>query len=296
MSISYFPTPPTRVDTLNFRERADAFLSQFNQFVEEANANTNYLTAVASAVVENMNTTIANATAAQGFANAVKWVSGTTYTQGSAVYSPANYQTYRRITNGAGTTDPSLDETNWVNIQVPIPTIAYDSRATVRGLAPYDGQVLFIESIGLMRFFVSSSEIDDDETCFATSTGNWILECPHWDLIDAMREPDDINQMFPQSNTFVVMVNVSFSDINLSATGPLTQISMVTVPGALPGDTVNISPALFDPTDYSFTTGITCKCMVSVPNNVKVILSNFTTDQFWLKPGLYNFTITHKNY
>lgn len=42
------------------------------------------------------------------------WVSGTTYAIGTVVLSPAaNYAPYVRITNGAGTTDPALDGTNY---------------------------------------------------------------------------------------------------------------------------------------------------------------------------------------
>lgn len=42
------------------------------------------------------------------------WVSGTTYAIGNIVLSPAdNYQQYVRITNGAGTTDPASDTTNY---------------------------------------------------------------------------------------------------------------------------------------------------------------------------------------
>jgi hypothetical protein len=46
-------------------------------------------------------------------ANAAAWVSGTTYAIGDVVYSPIDYQDYRRKTDGAGTTDPSADTTNW---------------------------------------------------------------------------------------------------------------------------------------------------------------------------------------
>lgn len=41
------------------------------------------------------------------------WVSGTTYAIGNEVASPANYRRYTRKTNGAGTTDPRDDATNW---------------------------------------------------------------------------------------------------------------------------------------------------------------------------------------
>lgn len=51
---------------------------------------------------------------AAGTTSAV-WVSGTSYTIGQVRYSPINFGNYRRKTNGAGTTDPSLDTTNWAS-------------------------------------------------------------------------------------------------------------------------------------------------------------------------------------
>jgi len=46
-------------------------------------------------------------------ANVTVWVSGTSYLLGAVVYSPVNFQNYRRIVAGAGTTDPSADLVNW---------------------------------------------------------------------------------------------------------------------------------------------------------------------------------------
>lgn len=43
----------------------------------------------------------------------VEWVTGTSYTRGQKRWSPIDYKTYRRKTNGAGSTDPSADSTNW---------------------------------------------------------------------------------------------------------------------------------------------------------------------------------------
>lgn len=56
----------------------------------------------------------AAAASAEMTAGASAWVSGTTYTVGDTVWSPINFQTYRRSVSGAGTTDPSADEVNWV--------------------------------------------------------------------------------------------------------------------------------------------------------------------------------------
>lgn len=57
-------------------------------------------------------------------AGAVVWVSGTTYAIGDARYSPITFLTYRRKTSGAGTTDPSLDSTNWELVASALPTLA----------------------------------------------------------------------------------------------------------------------------------------------------------------------------
>jgi len=46
-------------------------------------------------------------------ANVTLWVSGKAYTIGSFVISPASANVYYRIISGAGTTDPSVDTTNW---------------------------------------------------------------------------------------------------------------------------------------------------------------------------------------
>lgn len=59
----------------------------------------------------------ASAAAAAGTANVTLWVSGTTYNQYDSVISPADKQTYRRITStGSGVTDPSADTTNYTRL------------------------------------------------------------------------------------------------------------------------------------------------------------------------------------
>lgn len=59
------------------------------------------------------NTTALAISAVSVAADAAIWVSGTTYSIGNVVWSPTDYKAYRRKTNGAGTTDPSADGTNW---------------------------------------------------------------------------------------------------------------------------------------------------------------------------------------
>lgn len=76
------------------------------------------LAAAASAAAAALSEIAAAAAAASAIATAGAsvWISGTTYAIGEVRWSPANLQSYRRSTAGAGTTDPSLDTTNWVRL------------------------------------------------------------------------------------------------------------------------------------------------------------------------------------
>ena len=120
---------PSRAAPATFSPRMDTVLSELGTFVTEANAletNVNNLeiaagvhatTATDQAVIATAQAVAAAASASSASlaANVVKWVSGTTYTEGAVVWSPTNYAGYRRKTTGAGTTDPSADPTNWVS-------------------------------------------------------------------------------------------------------------------------------------------------------------------------------------
>lgn len=68
----------------------------------------------ANALGAEVEVNAANAEAAAGALADAKWVSGTTYAEGDVRWSPNDHLNYRRKNNGAGTTDPSLDLTNWV--------------------------------------------------------------------------------------------------------------------------------------------------------------------------------------
>ena len=131
MSISALPPVPSRADDpANFSSKADAFLGALPQFADEANAlaqDVNNKQSVVSASEQaaadfalaaetSATEAAASAATAQSVTSAGKWVSGTTYTEGQTVWSPANFQSYRRKITGAGTIDPYLDETNWAVI------------------------------------------------------------------------------------------------------------------------------------------------------------------------------------
>jgi hypothetical protein len=129
----YTPPPadlPQRGDRATFSNRVDAWVTWFSTVILTqlaaivANAFNNATEAFnwATASSNSASAASTSATQAQQYAassaasaGAVVWVSGTTYPQYKAVFSPATLRAYRRITAaGVSTTDPSLDPTNWV--------------------------------------------------------------------------------------------------------------------------------------------------------------------------------------
>jgi hypothetical protein len=125
--ITALPVAPSRDDSVNFSVRADAFVAALPPFGTEANAlasnvYSNALEAEvdATAAAASEAAAAASAAAAQASANVTLWVSGSTYTAGTNVYSPVDFLTYRRTSSspGSSTTDPSADTTRWVQLSV----------------------------------------------------------------------------------------------------------------------------------------------------------------------------------
>ena len=125
---STLPTPPSTSDPANFDARADAFFSalpglQTSENLLKDNVYANAVVAYQNALQTATDSAAAQtaATTAQTYMGAIAWVSGTTYAIGDVRWSPGNGRVYRRITNGAGTTDPYNDPTNWSLVPTSVP-------------------------------------------------------------------------------------------------------------------------------------------------------------------------------
>jgi hypothetical protein len=135
MAITPLPSPPEPTDsTAQFNAKAFAWVAAIDTWTTQANATaveadasadaaavsatnaSNSATAAANSASASASSASAAATSAETAAaatNAVLWVSGTTYAIGFLAYSPVDKRVYRRLTAGAGTTDPSADAVNW---------------------------------------------------------------------------------------------------------------------------------------------------------------------------------------
>lgn len=112
------------------------FALELQTWTTQANTVATEVSAFASQVAVDASASAANAALAVAAAGATLWVSGTTYAIGDRRYSPLNGLTYRRLTTGAGTTDPSADTTNWQIVQVSFPVITV-SGTTQTAVAGY---------------------------------------------------------------------------------------------------------------------------------------------------------------
>lgn len=118
--------PPSRANPAAFPTDGDSFLNDLPDVVSGVNTVVTELNTWNSDISElqysaglsatnasnSKDTSLGNARlAASWFLS--EWVSGTTYPAGQIVYSNVDGREYKRITAGAGTTDPSSDTTNW---------------------------------------------------------------------------------------------------------------------------------------------------------------------------------------
>lgn len=154
---------------------------------------------------------------------------------------------------------------NWAQPSGVIDFIAYADRAELRSATASTGDSVVVENLGLFIFQEGSDEPDDDESCFATASGRWLLEAPHWNVIDSWQLPDSFDErvLFGAANCAITTVNAASS---ASFTG--------TVTGAVPGDRVIATPPSQLGSDATNTGRFSYHAWVSATDTVTVMLSN----------------------
>lgn len=170
-----------------------------------------------------------------------------------------------------------------------IAVLTYDNRATLRSTPAIAGKQSIVDGLGLFVHHVGSDEPDDDESCFATATGRWLLECPHWDVIDAWQRPDSHAERFAED--FAAAFPDAFGEaiengglapiINGTATCAITSVASAssasfvgTVTGAAVGDRVIATPPAQLGSDAANTGRLSYHAWVSAADTVTVMLTN----------------------
>jgi hypothetical protein len=61
----------------------------------------------------------------------------------------------------------------------------YENRGQLRTATPTQGAQALVRGVGLFIWVSGDTSLDDDETCFATASGRWLLEAIGWDFVDS---------------------------------------------------------------------------------------------------------------
>ena len=168
---------------------------------------------------------------------------------------------------------------DWIASGGGMPSYAYDQRGDLRTKA---GQFAVVEGLGLFRHALGSTEPDDDESCFATSTGRWLLEAVHWDVVDAWQAPDDAaRDEFDEDEPIRFASSFAGKVLTGSATCAITSVATVssssftgTVTGAAVGDRVIATPPAQLGNTAATTGQLGYHAWVSAANTVTIMLTN----------------------
>lgn len=122
------------------------------------------------------------------------------------------------------------------NLAVGIDVLSYENRGNLRSLSPANNTLIEVEGLGIFLYQVGNTELDDDETCFATDSGRWLLQAVGWDFVDGWVYQTYIDMIEGQP----IYASVTPSTTYVS---PQSQVSFTaTVSGAVVGDVVVINP------------------------------------------------------
>jgi hypothetical protein len=298
VSITPLPDPPLRSDgPANFADNAEIFLSQLPTFATEANAlEANVNAKEASAVTQvSLATDQADAAAASAVTAADMatiataaanykglWTSLTgALNMPASVYHNGAFWALNANLADVTTATPGVSA-SWTRAKVWVDFYSYANRGDLRGLTPLTDDQAIIEGLGLFVYAAGSDEPDDDESCFATASGRWLLQAAHWDLVDAWQAPDDAVRdeddedeplRFPSllgSKLLTGSATCGITSLNTNTSASFTG----TVTGAAIGDRVIATPPAQLGSTGVDTSRLSYHAWVSAADTVTVILCN----------------------
>lgn len=190
-----------------------------------------------------------------------------------------------------------------------LPYYLYDQRGLLRNWSPQDGAQALVDGLGMFVYSNSNSQtldgnnvntyqaMDDDESCFLTGNGAWLLEYPHWDLVNNWQLPD-IEALYlstyangqpkfynntASGRTGFYLASVPSAIVSISAASVVVQT--ITVNGANVGDQVFVTSSSRNYVVVSYSAAITAT------NTIVVSASNASASLQNLSAGNWNLLI-----
>ncbi len=174
---------------------------------------------------------------------------------------------------------------SWMTVSGGIDTISYDNRGTLRSL---ESGTKIVDGLGLFRWESGSTEPDDDESCFATTNGRWLLEAAHWDVVDSWQLPDnevrdiqlESHEDRLQYQEARILYGTAVSNITSLSANTQTSFTGIIV-GATTADRVIVIP----PNKLTMNTSFFAR--VTEDNTVTVYLNNPSSSSATLVAGIF---------
>lgn len=164
--------------------------------------------------------------------------------------------------------------------------LGYDGRAALR--TDEISAHAIVDGLGWFRWVAGSDEPDDDESCFSTNAGRWLLQVPHWDLWNAWTLPDrewsDARLQAAYNMASRVLKSAVESAITSVSAG--AQVTFVgTVAGALVGAAAFASPP------NALGPLVSVHAVVTAVDTVTVYINNPSASSQALTPGAWNLIV-----
>lgn len=290
-TITLLPQPPLRNDPQNFPERGDNFLGALPTFAVELNAVASEINTFRDeAVNASINATNASNTAVAGANFKGNWsaLSGAITRPASVAHSNRFWMLLPASLANVATSQPGVSA-DWVEIKNVLGRYSYANRNQVRSLTPNTNDQLIIESLGLFCWYNITTEIDDDETCFATATGRWLLECAGPEFVYTVVQSsnnilrEDLEDIRTRIDTaFLIGTGVS----GITSVASVTQTSFnILVPGAETDDPVFVNPP------NNLTHNVSVHARVTSADTVTVYLNNASAGSATITDGVWKAVV-----
>ena len=175
----------------------------------------------------------------------------------------------------------------WLEYDMSIHRFGYGDRGDLRGIE--GDNAAMVDGLGLFFWVEGSDEPDDDETCFVTATGAWLLEAISWDVAFAYWLADHDAQEASIEDIEAKFITTTANQ-TITSLAAITAINwIIPANGAAIGDRVIANPPGQIET---LTQGrVSYYAWVSAANQVTVRFVNASAAAATLATGTWNIQI-----
>ena len=165
----------------------------------------------------------------------------------------------------------------------PLELLSYEDRAQLRTLT--EGNAI-VRGLGLFTWEAGSTELDDDETCFATAGGAWVLTAAGPDAVRALWQAE-VSAMQAEVSAMqqTRFLSADFSMSATSVAGGAQVTFIVALVGATNGDSVYVTP------DRALPAAVSTVGVVTQPGTVTVSVRNVSASTATLTPGTWKVLV-----